>query len=100
MNFLDAFGKTNQPAAPAATATAQFMQASISQENKSFMNDDMKAYIDAKFEALKSDLIAAQTVDTKGTNKTVETPQETSGQDAIIRPEEEKPVVDSTIENK
>lgn len=97
MNFMQAFDKVNKPAA--APAPAQFMQANISQDNKSFMNDDMKAYIDAKFEALKSDLLAAQTVDNKG-SKTVETPQETSGQDAIIRPEEEKPGVDSTIENK
>lgn len=74
MNFIQAFDKVNKPAA--APAPAQFMQANISRDNKSFMNDDMKAYIDAKFEALKSDLIAAQTVDTKGTNKTVETPQE------------------------
>lgn len=76
MNFIQAFDKVNKPAA--APAPAQFMQANISQDNKSFMNDDMKSYIDAKFEALKSDLLAAQTVDTKGTNKTVETPQESA----------------------
>ena len=98
MNFMQAFDKVNKPAA--APAPAQFMQANISQDNKSFMNDDMKAYIDAKFEALKSDLIAAQTVDTKGTNTTVETPKEAPGEDAIIRQEEVKPGVDSTIENK
>ena len=73
MNFIQAFDKVNKPAA--APAPAQFMQANISQDNKSFMNDDMKAYIDAKFEVLKSDLIAAQTLDNKG-SKTVETPQE------------------------
>ena len=75
MNFIQAFDKVNKPAA--APAPAQFMQANISQDNKSFMNDDMKSYIDAKFEALKSDLLAAQTVN-KGTNKTVETPQESA----------------------
>lgn len=80
MNFLDAFGKTNQQAAPAAPA--QFMQANISQDNKSFMNDDMKSYIDAKFEALKTDLISEMSAN-KGTNKTVETPQETASQDGI-----------------
>lgn len=97
MNFIQAFDKVNKPAA--AAAPAQFMQANISQDNKSFMNDDMKSYIDAKFEALKTDLISEMSSN-KGTNNTVETPQETSGQDAIIRPEEEKPGVDSTIENK
>ena len=75
MNFIQAFDKVNKPAA--APAPAQFMQANISQDNKSFMNDDMKSYIDAKFEALKSDLLAAQTVN-KGTNDTVETPQDTA----------------------
>ena len=98
MNFMQAFDKVNQPAA-VAPAPAQFMQANISQDNKSFMNDDMKSYIDAKFEALKTDLLEGMSSN-KGTNATVETPQETSGQDAIIRPEEVKPGVDSTIENK
>lgn len=73
MNFLDAFSKTNQPAA--APAPAQFMQANISQDNKSFMNDDMKSYIDAKFEALKTDLLEGMSSN-KGTNTTVETPEE------------------------
>lgn len=74
MNFLEAFDKTNKPAAPAAPA--QFMQANISQDNKSFMDDEMKSYIDAKFEALKTDLLEGMSSN-KGTNTTVETPQET-----------------------
>lgn len=73
MNFLDAFSKTNQPAA--APAPAQFMQATINQDNKSFMDEDMKSYIDAKFEALKTDLLEGMSSN-KGTNTTVETPQE------------------------
>ena len=73
MNFIQAFDKVNKPAA--APAQAQFMQANISQDNKSFMNDDMKSYIDAKFEALKTDLISEMSAN-KGTNNTVETPQE------------------------
>ena len=74
MNFLEAFDKTNKPATPAAPA--QFMQANISQDNKSFMDDEMKSYIDAKFEALKTDLLEGMSSN-KGTNTTVETPQET-----------------------
>ena len=75
MNFLEAFDKTNKPAAP--TAPAQFMQAAINQDNKSFMDDEMKSYIDAKFEALKTDLLEGMSSN-KGTNtNTVETPQET-----------------------
>lgn len=73
MNFIQAFDKVNKPAA--APAPAQFMQANISQDNKSFMNDDMKSYIDAKFEALKTDLLEGMSSN-KGTNNTVETPQE------------------------
>ena len=74
MNFIQAFDKVNKPAA--APATSQFMQANISQDNKSFMNDDMKSYIDAKFEALKTDLLEGMSSSNKGTNTTVETPQE------------------------
>ena len=77
MNFIQAFDKVNKPAA--APAPAQFMQANISQDNKSFMNDDMKSYIDAKFEALKTDLLEGMSSN-KGTNKTVETPQETNNE--------------------
>lgn len=73
MNFLEAFDKTNKPAA--APAVPQFIQQQETQ--KSFTDDDMKAYIDAKFEALKSDLMD-MTSSNKGTNTNqVETPQET-----------------------
>ena len=78
MNFIQAFDKVNKPAA--APAPAQFMQANISQDNKSFMNDDMKSYIDAKFEALKTDLLEGMSSSNKGTNNTVETPQETNNE--------------------
>ena len=77
MNFIQAFDKVNKPAA--APAPAQFMQASISQDNKSFMDDDMKSYIDAKFEALKTDLLEGMSSN-KGTNTTVATPQETNNE--------------------
>ena len=70
MNFMDAFAKVNKPAA-APTAPAQ-----VQQQQPSFTDDDLKAYIDAKFEALKSDLMSVTSED-KGTNTTVETPQET-----------------------
>lgn len=72
MNFLEAFNKTNKPAA--APANPQFIQ---QEAQKSFTDEDMKAYIDAKFEALKSDLMD-MTSSNKGTNTNkVETPQET-----------------------
>lgn len=70
MNFMDAFAKVNKPAAAPAAPAVQTTQ------QPSFTDDDLKAYIDAKFEALKSDLIS-MTSENKGTNKTVETPQET-----------------------
>ena len=69
MNFMDAFAKVNKPAAAPTPVVNQEAQ------QKSFTDDDMKAYIDAKFEALKSDLM--DLASNKGTNKTVETPQET-----------------------
>lgn len=73
MNFLEAFDKTNKPAA--APVVPQFVQQQETQ--KSFTDDDMKAYIDAKFEALKSDLMD-MTSSNKDTNTNqVETPQET-----------------------
>lgn len=67
MNFMDAFAKVNKPVA----APVQ-----VQQQQPSFTDNDMKAYIDAKFEALKSDLMSV-TSENKGTNTTVETPQET-----------------------
>ena len=70
MNFMDAFAKVNKPAAAPTPVVNQEAQ------QKSFTDDDMKAYIDAKFEALKSDLMDLAS-NNKGTNKTVETPQET-----------------------
>ena len=70
MNFMDAFAKVNKPAAAPAAPAVQTTQ------QPSFTDDDLKAYIDAKFEALKSDLMS-MTSENKGTNKTVETPQET-----------------------
>ena len=69
MNFMDAFAKVNKPAAAPAPVQVQ-------QQQPSFTDDDLKAYIDAKFEALKSDLMSMTSED-KGTNTTVETPQET-----------------------
>ena len=70
MNFMDAFAKVNKPAAAPTAPAVQTTQ------QPSFTDDDLKAYIDAKFEALKSDLMS-MTSENKGTNKTVETPQET-----------------------
>ena len=64
MNFSQAFSETlgKEAAAPAATPSPA-SQGGIS-------SDDMKAYVDAKFEALKTDLLSE-------IKKPVETPQET-----------------------
>ena len=65
MNFSQAFSETlgKESAAPAASPSPA-SQGGIS-------SDDMKAYVDAKFEALKTDLLSEM-------KKRVETPQETS----------------------
>lgn len=64
MNFSQAFSETlgKESAAPAA---------SPSPASQGISSDDMKAYVDAKFEALKTDLLSEM-------KKPVETPQETS----------------------
>lgn len=66
MNFAEAFSATigKEAAAPAPEKKLP--------EAASFTQDDMKAYVDAKFEALKSDLISEMQ-----NFKKVETPQET-----------------------
>lgn len=63
MNFSQAFSETlgKEAAAPAATP---------SPASQGISSDDMKAYVDAKFEALKTDLLSEM-------KKPVETPQET-----------------------
>lgn len=63
MNFSQAFSETlgKEAAAPAATP---------SPASQGISSDDMKAYVDAKFEALKTDLLSE-------IKKQVETPQET-----------------------
>ena len=65
MNFSQAFSETlgKESAAPAASPSPA-SQGGIS-------SDDMKAYVDAKFETLKTDLLSEM-------KKPVETPQETS----------------------
>lgn len=64
MNFSQAFSETlgKEAAAPVATP---------SPASQGISSDDMKAYVDAKFEALKTDLLSEM-------KKPVETPQETS----------------------
>ena len=63
MNFSQAFSETlgKEAAAPAANP---------SPASQGISSDDMKAYVDAKFEALKTDLLSEM-------KKPVETPQET-----------------------
>lgn len=67
MNFVNAFSETigketAAPAAPAAPAAS----------GNDFTSDDMKSYVDAKFEALKSDLLHEMQ-----SLRQVETPKET-----------------------
>lgn len=63
MNFSQAFSETlgKEAAVPAANP---------SPASQGISSDDMKAYVDAKFEALKTDLLSE-------IKKPVETPQET-----------------------
>lgn len=63
MNFSQAFSETlgKEAAVPAVNP---------SPASQGLTSDDMKAYVDAKFEALKTDLLSEM-------KKTVETPQET-----------------------
>ena len=74
MNFVKAFSETigKEAAAPAAPATPAVPEAS----GNDFTSDDMKSYVDAKFEALKSDLLHEMQ-----SLRQVETPQETNNND-------------------
>lgn len=70
MNFVKAFSETigKETAAPATPAAPAVPEAS----GNNFTSDDMKSYVDAKFEALKSDLLHEMQ-----SLRQVETPQET-----------------------
>ena len=98
MNFMQAFSETLGKEQPAAAAPTQPTQQTQTDTTRTGFDEDMKAYIDAKFEALKSDLLADMThSDSKV--ETVETPEET---DTILRPEEQQAQesLNNTIENK
>ena len=71
MNFVSAFSETigKETAAPAAPTTPVVPEAS----GNSFTSDDMRSYVDAKFEALKSDLLHEMQ-----SLRQVETPKETN----------------------
>lgn len=70
MNFVKAFSETigKETATPAAQAAPTVPEAS----GNDFTSDDMKSYVDAKFEALKSDLLHEMQ-----SLRQVETPKET-----------------------
>lgn len=70
MNFVKAFSETigKETAAPAAPTAPVVPEAS----GNSFTSDDMRSYVDAKFEALKSDLLHEMQ-----SLRQVETPKET-----------------------
>lgn len=67
MNFVKAFSETigKETAAPATPAAHEA-------SGNDFTSDDMKSYVDAKFEALKSDLLHEMQ-----SLRQVETPKET-----------------------
>ena len=69
MDFFTAFSETTKNSASDNGSTAAVPAASATD----FTSDDMKAYVDAKLEALKSDLLTEM----QSLNKKVETPQET-----------------------
>ena len=71
MNFVKAFSETigKETAAPEAPTAPAVPEAS----GNNFTSDDMKSYVDAKFEALKSDLLQEMQ-----SLRQVETPQETN----------------------
>lgn len=73
MNFATAFSETigKETAAPAAPAASAAPAAPAASGND-FTSDDMKSYVDAKFEALKSDLLHEMQ-----SLRQVETPKET-----------------------
>lgn len=90
---MQAFSETLGKEQPAAAAPTQLTQTDTTRTG---FDDDMKAYIDAKFEALKSDLLADMTQSEPKVNK-VETPEETDN-----RPEEQQAIeaINNTIDNK
>ena len=69
MDFFTAFSETSKDSASGNGSPAAASAASV----PDFTSDDMKAYVDAKLEALKSDLLTEM----QSLNKTVETPEET-----------------------
>lgn len=86
--FSETLGKEQAAAAPT--------QLTQTDTTRTGFDEDMKAYIDAKFEALKSDLLADMT-QSEPKVETVATPEETDN-----RPEEQQAIeaINSTIENK
>ena len=71
MNFVKAFSETigKEAAAPATPAAPEA-------SGNNFTSDDMRSYVDAKFEALKSDLLHEMQ-----SLRQVETPKETNNND-------------------
>lgn len=92
--FSETLGKEQAAAAP----TQLTQQQTQTDTTRTGFDEDMKAYIDAKFEALKSDLLADMT-QSEPKVETVATPEET---DNILRPEEKQAQesLNNTIENK
>lgn len=73
MDFLKAFSETHKDSVSGNGSPAPAPAAAPAASVPDFTSDDMKAYVDAKLEALKSDLLTEM----QSLNKTVETPQET-----------------------
>ena len=73
MDFLKAFSETHKDSAPGNGSPAAASAAAPAASVPDFTSDDMKAYVEAKLEALKSDLLTEM----QSLNKKVETPEET-----------------------
>ena len=73
MDFFTAFSETSKDSASGNGSPAAASAAASAASVPDFTSDDMKAYVDAKLEALKSDLLTEM----QSLNKTVETPEET-----------------------
>ena len=90
MNFVKAFSETigKETAAPAAPASPAVPEAS----GNNFTSDDMKSYVDAKFEALKSDLLHEMQ-----SLRQVETPKETDNDMGTNKLEDKKEELQNAI---
>ena len=90
MNFVKAFSETiGKEAAASAAPTAPVVPEA---SGNNFTSDDMKSYVDAKFEALKSDLLHEMQ-----SLRQVETPKETNNEGSNNSEENKKEELNNAI---